>query len=192
LSVPTGATINGITVGVTASSTDTGTQLICVGLSPNGGTSTTTAQSTGDVTSTVATFTLGGVADTWGRTWSASEFSNANFRVYLMPDPSNSNARNYFVDKVDVNVFYTAPGTSKPLVATDRSGQGNNGTLTNGPQRTIGKIGQGLSFDGVDDYVSITDQPILRPGNSSWSVSAWAKMTTSVTERYIVNRVVPQ
>jgi hypothetical protein len=37
----------------------------------------------------------------------------------------------------------------------DRSGQGNNGTITGGVTKAIGKIGQGLSFDGVDDYVNI-------------------------------------
>src|SRR3990167_5976240 len=37
--------------------------------------------------------------------------------------------------------------------AYDRSGQNNNGTLTNGPTRTIGKIGQGLSFDGRNDVI---------------------------------------
>ena len=37
--------------------------------------------------------------------------------------------------------------------AFDRSGQGNNGTLTNGPTRTEGKIGQALNFDGSDDDV---------------------------------------
>jgi hypothetical protein len=37
--------------------------------------------------------------------------------------------------------------------ATDRSGSGNNGTLTNGPTKAIGKLGQGLSFDGVNDYI---------------------------------------
>src|SRR3989338_6317626 len=31
--------------------------------------------------------------------------------------------------------------------AYDRSGNANNGTLTNGPVRTIGKIGQGLRFE---------------------------------------------
>jgi uncharacterized protein (TIGR02145 family) len=38
--------------------------------------------------------------------------------------------------------------------AYDRSGSGNNGTLTNGPVSTIGKVGQALSFDGVNDYVA--------------------------------------
>jgi uncharacterized protein (TIGR02145 family) len=39
----------------------------------------------------------------------------------------------------------------KDLIGTtayDRSGQGNNGTLMNGPLPTMGRVGQGLSFDG--------------------------------------------
>src|SRR5690606_20679208 len=41
--------------------------------------------------------------------------------------------------------------------AYDRSGSGNNGTLTNGPTPTFGKVGQALSFDGTDDYISVAD-----------------------------------
>jgi len=41
--------------------------------------------------------------------------------------------------------------------AFDRSGQGNHGTLAGGPERVIGKVGQGLGFDGVDDYVDAGD-----------------------------------
>ena len=37
--------------------------------------------------------------------------------------------------------------------ASDSSGLGNNGTLVGGPTFTTGKIGQALSFDGVDDFV---------------------------------------
>jgi len=32
-----------------------------------------------------------------------------------------------------------------------------------------------LDFDGTNDYVSIADQPQLRPGNGSWSVEVWVK-----------------
>src|SRR3989338_1198749 len=46
--------------------------------------------------------------------------------------------------------------------AYDRSGQGNNGTLTNGPTRAAGKVGQGLSFDVVNDYVEAADSASLR------------------------------
>src|SRR3989344_3676813 len=42
--------------------------------------------------------------------------------------------------------------------ASDSSGNNNTGTLTNGPTWTTGKIGQALSFDGVDDYVNISNE----------------------------------
>src|SRR5882724_6472793 len=59
--------------------------------------------------------------------------------------------------------------------AFDKSGNGNRGTLTgtNGlPVRTLGKIGQGLNFDGVDDYVNAGDINAL-DGASQFTVSAW-------------------
>ena len=56
--------------------------------------------------------------------------------------------------------------------AYDRSGNANNGTLTGGPVRAIGKIGQGLSFGAsdTDDKVSITSN---FNGTGVVSVSAW-------------------
>jgi hypothetical protein len=56
-------------------------------------------------------------------------------------------------------------------IAYDASGNGNHGTLTNGPKWTHGKIGGALSFDGVDDYVQVPDSPVLTP--KSFTVSSW-------------------
>ena len=47
--------------------------------------------------------------------------------------------------------------------ASDSSGKGNNGTLINGPVWTTGKVGNALSFDGVDDYVNIPNSANLNP-----------------------------
>jgi len=58
--------------------------------------------------------------------------------------------------------------------AYDRSGQNNNGTLTNGPKRAIGKIGQGLSFDGSNDYISISNF-CSSISNTAGTISAWVK-----------------
>jgi hypothetical protein len=63
--------------------------------------------------------------------------------------------------------------------AIDRSGSGNNGTLTNGPTRTIGKVGQGLNFDGVDDSVGISSGLAL--SGSPFTLSAWVKDTGDLT-----------
>jgi hypothetical protein len=40
-------------------------------------------------------------------------------------------------------------------ITYDYSGNGNNGTLYNGPTWVNGKIGKAISFDGVDDYVKV-------------------------------------
>ncbi len=58
--------------------------------------------------------------------------------------------------------------------AYDRSGNGNNGTLTNGPTVAIGKVGQALQFDGTNDIVAISDSASLEPGASDWTISLWS------------------
>lgn len=58
--------------------------------------------------------------------------------------------------------------------AYDRSGAGNNGTLTNGPAITEGKIGQALSFDGTNDYVDLGSAASL-DNLSAMTLSAWIR-----------------
>ncbi len=60
--------------------------------------------------------------------------------------------------------------------AYDRSGAGNIGTLTNGPSITEGKMGQALSFDGSNDYVSVATAPVTA---SPLTLTAWIKTTAS-------------
>jgi hypothetical protein len=78
---------------------------ICVQLSWDGGTTWTTTQSSAALTTTSATYVLGGPADTWGRTWSGSNFSNANFRVRIIDvtDKANQDLR---LDSLAVQVTY--------------------------------------------------------------------------------------
>jgi four helix bundle protein len=64
--------------------------------------------------------------------------------------------------------------------ATDSGSGGNNGTLTGGPVPALGKTGQALSFDGVDDYAEVADSSSLdSTANSSYSYGMWLKTTTS-------------
>ena len=60
--------------------------------------------------------------------------------------------------------------------AYDSSPSGNTGTLINGPLWTAGKFGNGLLFDGVNDYVSIPDTSSLNFGTGDFSFSLWLKM----------------
>ncbi len=64
--------------------------------------------------------------------------------------------------------FDEGAGTS----AADASGNGNNGTLFNGPVWTTGKINSALSFDGVNDYVEVPNSASINPVNFV-TVSAW-------------------
>jgi hypothetical protein len=112
LSIPSGATINGIEVRLDAyiDSTASTTRRLCVDLSWDGGTSWTTAKQIGsNLTISQATYTLGTASDTWGRAWSIGDFSNANFRVRVT-DVANSTARTFSLDWVPVRVTYTPAG----------------------------------------------------------------------------------
>jgi hypothetical protein len=64
---------------------------------------------------------------------------------------------------------YDLSGTT----AYDRSAQGNNATLTNGPVPTIGKLGQALQFNGTNNYVAISDANSLDL-TSNGTISLWA------------------
>jgi hypothetical protein len=64
-------------------------------------------------------------------------------------------------------------GGAVPNPSYEQVGSGNNGTLTNGPTKTIGKIGQGLSFAYDDDnYISVADVPSLQ-NIAQKTICAW-------------------
>ena len=66
-------------------------------------------------------------------------------------------------------VSYWSFDEGSGTTASDSSGNGNNGTLVNGPSWiTSGQIAGALSFDGIDDYVAFASQP-----QSTISISAW-------------------
>ena len=104
--IPATAVIKGIQVRLDARADATsGSPKICVQLSWDGGTTWTTAKSTTTLSTTEATYTLGSISDTWGRTWTAGNFSNANFRIRVIDVASNT-SRDFFLDYVAVNVTY--------------------------------------------------------------------------------------
>ncbi len=72
--------------------------------------------------------------------------------------------------------------------AYDRSGNGNNGTLTSSPRPSIGKIGQALSFDGAATYIAMSGNPASLQ-LSQGTVSAWIKTSNAGTSyRGIVSK----
>jgi hypothetical protein len=59
--------------------------------------------------------------------------------------------------------------------AYDRSGNGNRGILTNGLLPSLGRIGQGLQFDAVNDSVDLGNPSSLNL-DTNFTLSAWVKV----------------
>ena len=61
----------------------------------------------------------------------------------------------------------------------DASGSGHTGTLVNGPAWVAGQAtyGQALSFDGVDDAVSVANPGTYNFGTGDFTIELWAKRT---------------
>ncbi|MBI3413986.1 MAG: HYR domain-containing protein, partial [Verrucomicrobia bacterium] len=73
------------------------------------------------------------------------------------------------------------------LSAVDSSGNGNTGTLLNGPTWTSGQFGGGLSLDGVNDYVSVNNAPSLNP-SSQITLSAWIRPSNLSVSGEIISK----
>ncbi len=106
VSLPTGAIVTGIEVRIDAKADNkTGNPMLYVQLSWDGGTTWTTAKATAILGTTEGTYILGGNNDTWSRTWSATDFTNANFRIRVIPVASNI-SRDFSLDWVALRISY--------------------------------------------------------------------------------------
>jgi len=72
--------------------------------------------------------------------------------------------------------------------ASDSSGNGNNGTLSlSGATWTAGKIGNALSFDGINGYVNTGNGASLNINGNQITIEAWV-YTKSLSENYIISK----
>lgn len=111
ISIPSGSIIDGIEVGIEASyftiiipPTE---RKIRARLMWNGRANETSYKETPNVTTSDQYYTLGGSTDTWGRTWSADDFTNANFAVRVTSNLAGGLFPWLLVDHVRVKVYYT-------------------------------------------------------------------------------------
>lgn len=107
-----------------------------------------------------AAMVLGSLSDTSGLS-GGSVASNSASAEYCVPGDTA-----YCAPPVGEWKFDEKTGTT----AYDTSGNGNNGTLTNGPTWVHGKIGGALSFDGVNDYVNLPSLPSI---TAPYTVEFW-------------------
>ena len=104
--LPTDATILGIEVRLEAKVDRTsGSPKMYVQLSPDGGTTWTTAKSTATLSTTDTVYMLGGASDLWSRTWTDTQLSNTNFRVRIINVATNV-SRDFSLDQITVRVTY--------------------------------------------------------------------------------------
>ena len=85
-------------------------------------------------------------------------------------------------------IAYWALDETAGTIAADSSGNGNTGTLVNGPVWTAGHTAGGLSLDGIDDYVSVPHAAALN--SFPLTVAVWFNTTTSSGVRGLVNKYV--
>jgi hypothetical protein len=119
------------------------------------------------------------VTDAQGTQCSTGSISDANWTQYtcsFFTIASSVTIRLKNNDGINnTTLFDTVTLTKLVGTTVDRSGNGNTGTLTNMNQGTTplaGKLGQALSFDGVNDKVSTAN---LSFASGQMSVSVWIK-----------------
>jgi hypothetical protein len=87
------------------------------------------------------------------------------------------------LDAADIN-SYVGSGTSWK----DLSGNGYNGTLTNGPTFS-GTNGGNIVFDGVNQYVDVANTgTTLQFANTTFTVSLWIKTSSSASGTQLISK----
>ncbi|MBI4086984.1 DUF5011 domain-containing protein [Candidatus Kaiserbacteria bacterium] len=120
-SIPANATIDGISVTLTRRTTVVDVVRDAV-VALVGDSATTTSKADTSIFWPIA-FTsksYGGSADTWGRSWTASEINSASFGVIVSAENADAaSSRTVHIDGVTVTVTYTVPvsDTTPPVIA---------------------------------------------------------------------------
>lgn len=105
------------------------------------------------------------ITTTYSITCSSSQGSATSTATITVTIPPSSSPIAYWK-------FDEGSGTS----AFDSSGNGNTGTLVNGPVWTTGKIGGAIQTDGASNYVEVQDSSTTN-ATGDFTVAAWVKST---------------
>ncbi len=128
------------------------------------------------------------IGATFGLTYPTSSIWDLQKNIYLSFDQSIDLV--YAPQKGLLNdislVGYWSMNENTGSVASDYSGNGNNGTIT-GAQNSTGKYGLGLYLNGVNNSVLINSSATLQI-NSSITMSAWIKVDSLGTYQTIIDK----
>src|SRR3989344_665420 len=112
--------------------------------------------------------------------------ASASARLQMPPNYLRSNSGLVGYWTMDGSKVNWATGA-----VTDNSGQGNTGTIVGMATSTgvaIGKIGQALNFDGVDDYVDAGDIAAVDTA-TTLSGCAWVYHNTLTADNAIISKI---
>ena len=92
------------------------------------------------------------------------------------------NGLTLFLDASNIRSY---PGSGTTW--SDLSGNGNNGTLTNGPTFSAGNLGS-IVFDGTNDYTSITTGENFNFGTGDFTIECWVYFNTVNTNSIFMSK----
>jgi len=124
-----------------------------------------------------------------------TDTTNENLTVY----PQNvtgavnatlTNITDWFVNNKSLMVLKMPFNTNDSSNAKDYSPFQNNGTIINTASwTTAGISGGAYLFNGVNDYINVSDDPTLNFGNGSYSLEAWFNASAvSPSDQWIITK----
>ena len=99
--------------------------------------------------------------------------SNPNTIVNLITTLRNETKTKNLVAAYTLDSF--EPNDNDSIIF-DNSGNENNGNVKNGVKISNGILGNGLEFDGVDDFVQLSASPTFDINGSEVTISVWTKL----------------
>ncbi len=125
--IPAGSTIDGVEVRIEAKSSDTSSCDLGMRVSWNNGPSNIST-TVDDLTGTDSVLVFGGPNSTFGRTWTANDFTDANFVLKTSGlDPGNNctDSATTYIDHIQAKVYYTVPTFADLKVTKTNNVAGN-------------------------------------------------------------------
>ena len=115
------------------------------------------------------------------RMYFSPERATQRAMLQLLP-PSQSPSRTL---RLPASRRLTHSTKASGTTATDASGHGITGTLTNGPTFTAGKYGNAVNLDGINDYVDLGNPTALQL-TGSMTLSAWVYVSSFPADDAVV------
>lgn len=156
------------TVGLTLDSQPAGATITWAGLDRTAPYTSTTAIGFRTEVAAAPTLTSGGRTLAFAR-WS----DGVTTRTRAVTVPTSALSFTAVYEEPTLQPVLALPfDTNDGTVARDASGRGNDGTVRGAAWTASGRYGGALRFDGVDDWVTVTDRAALDLG-ASYTLSAW-------------------